>query len=77
MEIISVGSTRPHELYQKNLFLEKIAPPPLSRHKPAWIQANVRGATTFYVTRKAAERKFTKDKKVLSCLSTFERVEKN
>ena len=28
METVSVGSTRPHELYQKNLFLEKIVPPP-------------------------------------------------
>ena len=68
METVSVGSTRPHELYQKNLFLEKIAPP--SRHKSALIHANLRGATTLYVTRKAAEKKFTKDKKVLTCLGT-------
>ena len=28
METVSVGSTHPHELYQKNLYLEKIPPPP-------------------------------------------------
>ena len=74
METVSVGSTRPHELYQKNLFSEKNVlpppPPPPSRHKPARIHANLRGATTLYVTRRAAEKKFTKDKKVLTCLST-------
>ena len=35
METVSVESTRPLVLYQKNLALEKIAPPPPSRHKPA------------------------------------------
>ena len=70
METVSVGSVRPHVLYQKNLVSEKIDPPPPSRHKPARIHANMRGATTLYVTRKAAEKKFTKDIKVLKCLST-------
>ena len=54
---------------KKSIF-RKNCPPPPSRHKPAWIHANLRGASTLYVTRKAAEKKFTKDKKFLTCLST-------
>ena len=47
METVSVGSTRPHVLYQKNLFLETELRHP-SRQKPAQIHANLRGATILY-----------------------------
>ena len=63
----------PRVVPKKSIFRKKCSsppPPPPSRHKPARIHANLRGATTLYVTRRAAEKKFTKDKKVLTCLST-------